>query len=101
MFFFLMIRRPPTHTRTDALVPYTTLFRYDQPLTAEEGGRTGMVGPERKLPEKRQHHLYWRPGSKDRGGDAAHAEFRSQVAERDQGSPVFQDRKSTRLNSSH
>src|SRR3546814_12512048 len=27
--------------------------------------------------------------SKDRGGDAAHAEFRSQVAERDQGSSVF------------
>src|SRR3546814_6261660 len=38
----------------------------DQPLPAEEGGRTGIVGPERKLPEERQHHLYWRPGSKDR-----------------------------------
>src|SRR3546814_11073843 len=27
MFFFLMIRRPPTSTRTDTLFPYTTLFR--------------------------------------------------------------------------
>src|SRR3546814_5362195 len=27
MFFFLMIRRPPRSTRTDTLVPYTTLFR--------------------------------------------------------------------------
>src|SRR3546814_11394814 len=27
MMFFLMIRRPPRSTRTDTLVPYTTLFR--------------------------------------------------------------------------
>src|SRR3546814_10419018 len=26
-FFFLMIRRPPGSTRTDTLLPYTTLFR--------------------------------------------------------------------------
>src|SRR3546814_19302255 len=27
MFFFLMLRPPPTSTRTDTLFPYTTLFR--------------------------------------------------------------------------
>src|SRR3546814_8732796 len=27
MFFFLLIRRPPRSTRTDTLLPYTTLFR--------------------------------------------------------------------------
>src|SRR3546814_9380881 len=27
LFFFIMIRRPPTSTRTDTLFPYTTLFR--------------------------------------------------------------------------
>src|SRR3546814_15055921 len=27
VFVFLMIRRPPRSTRTDTLVPYTTLFR--------------------------------------------------------------------------
>src|SRR3546814_17694378 len=27
VFLFLMIRRPPRSTRTDTLVPYTTLFR--------------------------------------------------------------------------
>src|SRR3546814_4068549 len=27
MFFFLMRRRPPRSTRTDTLFPYTTLFR--------------------------------------------------------------------------
>src|SRR3546814_12237938 len=29
VFFFLMIRRPPRSTRTDTLLPYTTLFRSD------------------------------------------------------------------------
>src|SRR3546814_11796704 len=28
-FFFLMLRRPPRYTRTDTLLPYTTLFRSD------------------------------------------------------------------------
>src|SRR3546814_15255399 len=28
--FFLMIRRPPRSTRTDTLLPYTTLFRSDR-----------------------------------------------------------------------
>src|SRR3546814_20211966 len=27
LFFFLMLLRPPRTTRTDTLVPYTTLFR--------------------------------------------------------------------------
>src|SRR3546814_17220924 len=27
LVFFLMIRRPPRSTRTDTLLPYTTLFR--------------------------------------------------------------------------
>src|SRR3546814_21173374 len=27
VFFFLMIRRPPSSTRTETLFPYTTLFR--------------------------------------------------------------------------
>src|SRR3546814_21164482 len=30
MFFFFMIRRPPRSTRTDTLLPYTTLFRSTQ-----------------------------------------------------------------------
>src|SRR3546814_12514051 len=31
-FFFLMIRRPPRSTRTDTLLPYTTLFRSVVPV---------------------------------------------------------------------
>src|SRR3546814_13079239 len=36
MFFFLMIRRPPRSTRTDTLFPYTTLFRSERSLMAQE-----------------------------------------------------------------
>src|SRR3546814_20019852 len=32
--FFLMIRRPPRSTRTDTLLPYTTLFRSVAPAHA-------------------------------------------------------------------
>src|SRR3546814_4280524 len=39
IFFFLMIRRPPRSTRTDKLVPYTTLFRSD-------GERRTTVAPQ-------------------------------------------------------
>src|SRR3546814_11231987 len=35
-WFFLMIRRPPRSTRTDTLFPYTTLFRSNDGLKAEE-----------------------------------------------------------------
>src|SRR3546814_7283041 len=37
--FFLMIWRPPISTRTDTLVPYTTLFRSDHPVLADPGHR--------------------------------------------------------------
>ncbi len=39
-----------------------------------------------QLPEERQHRLHRRPHPEDRGRDAAHAELRAQVAQRDQGS---------------
>src|SRR3546814_13899729 len=37
MFFFLMIRQPPKSTRTDTLFPYTTLFRSDDILGLAAG----------------------------------------------------------------
>src|SRR3546814_20922606 len=33
--FFLMIRRPPSSTRTDTLFPFTTLFRSKATVTSE------------------------------------------------------------------
>src|SRR3546814_20976201 len=46
-FFFLKIRRPPRSTRTDTLVPYTTLFRSDD-RAADRGGR--KRDPQRRAP---------------------------------------------------
>src|SRR3546814_7410269 len=40
-FFFLQIRRPPRSTRTDTLVPYTTLFRSG--LRGERAAGTGIA----------------------------------------------------------
>src|SRR3546814_19606644 len=34
-----MIRRPPSSTRTDTLLPYTTLFRSSRRRTCAKGGR--------------------------------------------------------------
>src|SRR3546814_12833360 len=85
LFFFLMIRRPPSSTLTDTLFPYTTLFR-SEPVYGQ-----------------------WAPGTREardlgrlRGLRGLHRLV--QLA----GEPVRQraqdrgaDRKSTRLNSSH
>src|SRR3546814_20417826 len=77
-FFFLMIRRPPRSTRTDTLFPYTTLFR-----SAE------------RCPDVRRD-----PRSERRSpGHAYLPAYRGQE-ERRSGEGI-QDRKSTRLNSSH
>ncbi len=57
-----------------------------QPGLPQEGGRAGIVGAFGQLSEERQHRLYRRSGSEDRSRDAAHPEFRPQVAERNQGS---------------
>src|SRR3546814_317835 len=37
LIYFLMIRRPPRSTRTDTLIPYTTLFRSGESPAIEEG----------------------------------------------------------------
>src|SRR3546814_19761071 len=77
-FFFLMIRRPPRSTRTDTLFPYTTLFRS---LVDEE--YQGL-----RLPRQVVDKIYYRNAQKWLGA------FENE-------STVTQDRKSTRLNSSH
>src|SRR3712207_7013188 len=79
-FFFLMIRRPPRST----LFPYTTLFRSGARLE-----RPRLPRP-RHLPEARR-----RP--QPRGRAAGRAALRELPRRRGLG----EDRKSTRLNSSH
>src|SRR3712207_9265797 len=72
-FFFLMIRRPPRST----LFPYTTLFR-SHPEDPGGGQEVLRQGPEPRREPRR--------GGGDRRGRAGRG---------------AQDRKSTRLNSSH
>src|SRR3546814_20119995 len=43
--FFLMIRRPPTATRTDTLFPYTTLFRSSASPDRRPRRRPAAAGP--------------------------------------------------------
>ena len=57
-----------------------------QPGAAQEGRRARAFGPLGQLPEERQHRLHRRPHPEDRARDAADAELRPQVAQRDQGS---------------
>src|SRR3546814_14126620 len=45
VFFFLMLRRPPRSTRTDTLVPYTTIFRAGGVALLEPAPR-GVEGAE-------------------------------------------------------
>src|SRR3546814_13569672 len=49
MVFFLMIRRPPSSTRTDTLCPYTTLFRSPGPLLQRRAA-PAVDGGERLSP---------------------------------------------------
>src|SRR2546430_11860179 len=80
-----MIRRPPRST----LFPYTTLFR----SLPAVGGLVDAVAP----PLRAEAVLLARPGPHDtrvRGGDR-------EVADRLGAEAFGQDRKSTRLNSSH
>src|SRR3546814_16431559 len=105
MFFFLMIRLPPRSTRTDTLFPYTTLFRSISFNLAEYQARKGRDG------------FRW-DGEAWYGGDINRLTIKSEgegllgegiesaevqaLYSRAIG-PYFnaQDRKSTRLNSSH
>src|SRR2546428_741965 len=87
--FFLMIRRPPRST----LFPYTTLFR-SQEIGAVPRGPTGELRA-RRLEADRDREANRAGGGGTAVLDREHREVRFAV-------PIcFEDRKSTRLNSSH
>src|SRR3546814_12200289 len=87
--FVLMIRRPPSSTRTDPLFPDPTLFR-------SQRVRQGHISREEEFGHQREH------GGPDRrpriGGDGVKG---GGLAHQPRGRDERQDRKSTRLNSSH
>src|SRR5256885_2965062 len=80
-----MIRRPPRST----LFPYTTLFR--SPMVNEEGTRLDAL--VQKIGQLVEQHLRLAPESQT---DALQTALRNQNP-----SHLAEDRKSTRLNSSH
>src|SRR5205085_11980350 len=80
--FFLILRLPPTST----LFPYTTLFRSRHPPPMARGFR----GRSRALPQARPGGSHRLLGRHRRGPPASRPPR-----------PQPQDRKSTRLNSSH
>src|SRR3546814_2228422 len=62
MFLLLMMRLPPSSTRTDTLFPYTTLFR-SAGLPRGDGGRTGpaVAGAGRASRRGSYQARPWRP----------------------------------------
>src|SRR3546814_12273599 len=95
-FFFLMIRLPPRSTRTETLLPYTTLFRsadFQVDGSHAAGGR-------------RTHVQALELAARDLDVLMQFIELGSDLRQllNTQGVLVFiaaRDRKSTRLNSSH
>src|SRR3546814_19410875 len=117
-----MIRRPPRSTRTDTLFPYTTLFRSDGEVTGLQSQRVRRPGLD--LVERcelgRQCAGRGEEDERESCGschDPWCHEFLPWLMEQDRSygkalaancrtvaffeHPVFLDRKSTRLNSSH
>src|SRR3546814_2516728 len=115
--FFLMIRRPPRSTRTDTLFPYTTLFRTEyqlRQLQAEfaRAARILTLGqlatsiahevnqPLSAIATNAETSLRWL--SRDEPNLEKIGQLTARVAaSAHHASEIVQDRKSTRLNSSH
>src|SRR3546814_18418487 len=92
-FFFLMIRSPPGSTLTDTLFPYTTLFRsalaYLAASATDDGpGLAFAIFSNADGMTERQAAL----------ATLAHGDSNERAHALD---IFYQDRKSTRLNSSH
>src|SRR3546814_17560254 len=97
-----MIRRPPRSTRTDTLFPYTTLFRsrsgsQDEEYSVQYSPVIGARHTTRLIRQKRLNDPPFRVAQIKTGHDPPPLSKENHI------SPKWgtQDRKSTRLNSSH
>src|SRR3546814_17955902 len=97
-----MIRRPPRPTRTDTHFPYPTLFRSQRiksdQCVAERGAERAQYGRVGQVALPAADRQLGGEVFEQRVGDA---EVALGVLEVDRIDLVRQDRKSTRLNSSH
>src|SRR3546814_18193304 len=100
-----MIRRPPRSTRTDTLLPYTTLFRSHAHHIALQQAPARVTEPLSCQRMILTLHDYW----SDRGClvlqpydmEMDAGTFHPATTLRALGPDSWKDRKSTRLNSSH
>src|SRR3546814_16532784 len=104
VFFFLMIRRPPRSTRPDPLFPDTPLFRSHRGIGQAAVGHMGLYRPDT---------IVVRPGAGAAGngfvilpigvteGEIAHRPGTARHHPERAIQRIAEDRKSTRLNSSH
>src|SRR3546814_19376233 len=98
-----MSRRPPGSTRTDTHFPYTTLFRSPVRAAGAAAARfTGEAGSSfESFVEEGGKVLRVVLVGTGAGSDADHERAGSALTARLATSGATQDRKSTRLNSSH
>src|SRR3546814_5803514 len=106
-----MIRRPPRSTRTDTLFPYTTLFRSCSPPVSDLLPQQQLVlellrmSGDIAVTEQPQQTILWRTLRECRAkGWITTTEVSPEVhsvALTPRGRRRVEDRKSTRLNSSH
>src|SRR3546814_11700344 len=97
MFFFLMILRPPRSTRTYTLFPYTTLVRSNGEAVIHRGLlREAEAKALRTLAKLRQGFGAGSGADDEEGDNTDEAPKTASLSDR-----LAQDRKSTRLNSSH
>src|SRR3546814_9077399 len=96
---FLVIRRPPRSTRTDTLFPYTTLFRSADGCAEQRGDDDHHHEEPREdsIANVGQRALGLLIG----GGDLAHGIGGCKAGASPLDVKAAEDRKSTRLNSSH
>src|SRR3546814_10958363 len=105
-----MIRRPPRSTRTDTLFPYTTLFRSDPDFQSSgcsiqikfpaHGCGTGSSTPLQRVRGASVHVLIPLPTLKALSEHPLGGHLANQSSE-EKTRRLQEDRKSTRLNSSH
>src|SRR3546814_3505241 len=100
-----MIRRPPRSTRTDTLFPYTTLFRSPFHAVSALESVIKIICKEKgwaRGTENGAAHFITNLVSKDNGRfiDVWEGDMLTKLFG-DVRNPFGQDRKSTRLNSSH
>src|SRR3546814_14375956 len=93
VFFFLMSRRPPLSTRTDTLFPYTPLFRSPEYVWDDKAKKQKLVG------YRARRDIAVTVSNLDKLGDFVLRA--TKVGINHVSTPILEDRKSTRLNSSH